>query len=1677
MLLLQVLEKRKGAIAWKMSDIKGISPSYCTHKILMEDDYKPVIHPQRHLNPKVQDVVKNEIVKLLDSGLIYPISDSSWVSPIHVVPKKGGMTVVLNDNNELIPSRTVTGWRVCIDYRKLNDATRKDHFPLPFIDQMLERLCGNEYYCFLDGFSGFFQILIAPEDQEKTTFTCPYGTFAYRRMPFGLCNAPATFQRCMTAIFHDMVEDFMEVFMDTSGAENLAAGSLFKIENPKLGCDNLELAVERDYICCHDVILEVMIILFCCAMSLMFNSLIPLSRGSFDVIVGMDLLSKRKFVIVCYEKVVRIPLEGDEIFRVHGERTLGAAKALMNAKFRIDLVHGATPVAKSSYHLPPSEMQELSRQLQELEDKGFSMSYSFSVWSIRLFIHEEEGCYDERDLFLKIIIGQLSQHECMRMPFQRLHFKRDTDILSLRFVIVFIDDILAYSKSKEEHEVHVKLVLESLRKEKLYAKFSKLGDALSGKERVKSRRVRGMILAAQSEAFKQENVLLVGSVMDEAHASRYLVHPGADKTYYNLGDMYCLRYLSENEIESPWILSLNFQGQSNNSKEWKSGDEQLKLRWMIYLVVLADAAESVRDEIRFEIGPVAYRLRLSEELSGVHDTFHVSNLKKCLADASLHVPLDEIKVDKTLRFVEEPVEIMDREIKSLKRSKISLVKVRWNSKRGPEFTWEREDYMKSKYPQLFVDRAVEPTTVARLIVKDRDNVWDVEAVKLLAALKVTAIEEIKDLTSLSLDELIGNLKVYEVIIMKDSEMVKGKREQNRSLALKAKKESSDGRNPNHLIGECPKLSRNYNQRAFVGGSWSDSDEDEEEKTKDEKCLMAKASNERLRIEQYFQVQDYALWDIIENENSFKPATKTTTNVDGTSTTLIPGPVTTEEKVQKQNDMKARSMLLMALPNEHLITFNQYKDAKTLFAAIQTRFGGNEATKKTQNTLLKQMYENFSAPRTESLDSIFNRLQKIVSQLAILGENISQEDLNLKFLRSRPSEWNTHVVVWRNKPDLDTMSFDDLYNNFKIVEQEVKGTASSSSISTANTQVSPASTQVSTASTQVSTANLCDETVYAFLAIQTNGSQLVHEDHEQIHEDNLEEMDLKCWDTLQGNAEDLGTKIAGTRIKTALEGLYMADDEVPTNMALMAFSDSEGFVSYNDVPPPSTGLFSPPNLDLSNSGLKEFQQPEFEGYGPNTSKNVCEDTSNKVRELPDSPMVKKLVSDDKLEKKNVFSTLAKIEFVRAKQQDKLVRKPVKYAKMYRLTAITIKGKGWPNSTVVNAVRENQVNDVKTSRNLMEDMLPLGEEPKEEKLTRKELLKVLADESQVLLKVPSKNNMYNVDMKNIILKETLTCLVAKATLDESMLWHRRLGQNFVARTPQQNGIAERRNRTLIEAAKTMLADSKLPTTFWAEAVNTTCYVQNRVLVVKPDNKTPYELFRDEGFFVGYSLNSDGPKWLFDIDVLTKSMNYVLVVVGTNSNDSVDGSLFGSSSKNASNDEPQPSSDAGKKDDEVTTTPLEATHADFFGGETEVDMSKHYSNPAILSGVLTMRMTKTNTMNKGLLVLFMKSKTHNDASYVICLHVSYPIEEPKKAVLSAMHILSLFLFKDFVVYQMDVKSAFLYGNIEEEIYVCQPSGFEDLEFLDRVYKVEKTLYGLHQAPRSCYETLSTYLLDNRF
>ncbi|GJX35787.1 hypothetical protein Tco_0247344 [Tanacetum coccineum] len=202
---------------------------------------------------------------------------------------------------------------------------------------------------------------------------------------------------------------------------------------------------------------------------------------------------------------------------------------------------------------------------------------------------------------------------------------------------------------------------------------------------------------------------------------------------------------------------------------------------------------------------------------------------------------------------------------------------------------------------------------------------------------------------------------------------------------------------------------------------------------------------------------------------------------GPSTALkMTVPSTAEEKICKKNDVKARSLLLMALPNEHQLTFNQYVDAQSMFVAIKARFGGNDATKKTQKALLKQQYENFNASSSESLDSIFNRLQKLVSRLAILGVVTPPEDLNVKFLRSLPSEWDTHVVVWMNKPDFDTMGLDDFTGIHNVNMLVLK----------------------------TSTVVLVMPQLLAFLSTQPQGSQLVHDDLEQLHDDDLEEMDLK-----------------------------------------------------------------------------------------------------------------------------------------------------------------------------------------------------------------------------------------------------------------------------------------------------------------------------------------------------------------------------------------------------------------------------------------------------------------------------------------------------------------------------------------------------------------------------------------
>ncbi|GKB21998.1 putative ribonuclease H-like domain-containing protein [Tanacetum coccineum] len=1182
--------------------------------------------------------------------------------------------------------------------------------------------------------------------------------------------------------------------------------------------------------------------------------------------------------------------------------------------------------------------------------------------------------------------------------------------------------------------------------------------------------------------------------------------------------------------------------------------------------------------------------------------------------------------------------------------------------------------------------------------------------------------------------------------------------------------------------------------------------------------------------------------------------------------------------------------------------------------------------ETQKTLLKQQYENFNATSAEYLDFIFNRLQKIVCRLAILGVIITQEDLNLKFLSSLPSEWNTHVVVWINKPEIETMSIDDLYNNFKIVKQKIKKTfgtssggqnlafmtaPSSSSINDANTaysQVSAASPGVNTASPQVCTTSVSDNTVYAFMVENPNGSNVLHQDLEQIHEDDLEAMDLKwqlsllsvrekkyyqktskkifinsndiagydkskeeCYNChklghfarecratrskedqfrnqdntrKQGNKEDTSKamlSIDGTqrgldtveaqlvtyrknevlfseevavlkrdvefkqyeinKLKAEFEKLKQAKDAIDFKIenfdkaskdldqllgSQITDKSKKGF-GYCAVPPPHPLIYNRPNkLDLSYSGLDEFKEPEFKGYGPENSKkesNIVKESDNS-KENSDKSLVKELESQINTVRPRVVNT----------------------ARSYRIPVNTVRPRvvntARPNRTSVNAARANGFNagnpqhddtgfvDSGCSRHMTGNIAYLSDFKQFDggyvafgggayggKITGKGTLKTdkldfedvyfvnelkfnlfsvsqmcdkknyvlftnteclvlspnfkLPDENQILLKIPRRDNMYIFDMKNIVSKESLTCLVAKATLDESMLWHKRLGHiNFkninklvrdnlvrglptkrfendqtcvaclkgkqhrasckskvlnpitkplfmlhmdlfgptfvsslmhkkyclvvtddysrftwvfflttkdetseilkrfikeienlvdkkvkiirsdngiefknrvmddfckekgikreysVARTPQQNGVAERRNRTLIEAARTMLADSKLPTTFWAEVVSTTCYVQNRVLVVKPHNKTPYELFRgfkpalsfmrpfgchvtilntldslgkfdgksDEGFFVGYSLSSKafrvyntrtkrveenlhirflenkpmiegtGPKWLFDIDSLTQSMNYVPVTAGTVSNDSAgtseensqdcivmpiwkDTSYFDSPTKNVDNGEPKTVNDAQRQDEDGLNNE-NAKQERFSDDSSSKDVNAVGKQVNTTSPDLNTGCLKLNDVGPSVSTASLNEEDNTKEepevdlgnitnSYIVPttpntrIHKDHPIDNVIGEVQLTVQTRRMlkptseqgFLRRTSAIQtltSLDIggSPSWKEGHWNKiEVYVTQPLGFKDLDHPDKVYKVVKALYGLHQAPRAWYETLANYLLSNGF
>ncbi|GKA35024.1 hypothetical protein Tco_0721515 [Tanacetum coccineum] len=337
---------------------------------------------------------------------------------------------------------------------------------------------------------------------------------------------------------------------------------------------------------------------------------------------------------------------------------------------------------------------------------------------------------------------------------------------------------------------------------------------------------------------------------------------------------------------------------------------------------------------------------------------------------------------------------------------------------------------------------------------------------------------------------------------------------------------------------------------------------------------------KLRIEQYFQVQDYALWDVIENGNSFKLGAQTTTNADGSSTTLILGPVTADEKTQKKNDVKKRIMLLMAFPNEHLLTFNQYKDAKTLFATIQTRFGGNDATKKTQKTLLKQITNEVNTAYEVSTANTQVSTASAQDLKQIHEDDLEEIDLKsqlaLLSMRTRRFFQKTGRTITINRSDTAG------YDKSKKLLPKLCWLLMELVLTRAIWQM-------------MKSLQIWLLWLFQNLRIEFNKSEL----------------NLATYKRGLASVEE--------QLVFYKKNEVLFCEQIAILKRDISYKDSEISVIK--------GLYSPPTLDLSNSGLEEYQQPKFEGYGPKTSKSVSEVISNEVRESPDAPLVEELVLND------------------------------------------------------------------------------------------------------------------------------------------------------------------------------------------------------------------------------------------------------------------------------------------------------------------------------------------------------------------------------------------------------------------------------------------------------------------
>nr|GEX04297.1 F-box domain, leucine-rich repeat domain, L domain-like protein [Tanacetum cinerariifolium] len=849
--------------------------------------------------------------------------------------------------------------------------------------------------------------------------------------------------------------------------------------------------------------------------------------------------------------------------------------------------------------------------------------------------------------------------------------------------------------------------------------------------------------------------------------------------------------------------------------------------------------------------------------------------------------------------------------------------------------------------------------------------------------------------------------------------------------------------------------------------------------------------------------DYSLWKVILNGDSPAPIRV----IEGVLQPVAP--TTAEQRLSKKNELKACGTLLMALPDKHSLKFNTHKDAKTLMEAIEKRFGGSSS---------------------ESLDQIHDRLHKLISQLEILRVSLSQEDINLKFLRSLPTKWRTHTLIWRNKTDLEEQSLNDLFNSLKIYEAKVKSSPSAStstqniafvsSFNTDNTnEPVSAAVSVSAVSAKIPVSalpnvdSLSNAVIYSFFASQSNSPQLDNDDLKQIDADDLEEMDLKWWSVTTATGRD--TLQGSVGLLKIQEGMSIQAEEEPTNYALMAFS-SLSSSSDNEIVTIMKKMAQP-------TARNHAQRGNHKQYAQMTHRN------------PQRYVVPTVVVPK--------SKLVTINAARP------------------ITAVVPKIKGNPK----HDLKDKEVIDSGCSRHMTGNIsylsdfeelnggyVTFGGNPKGGKISRK---------GNLVRGLPIK-----------VFEDDNTCVACKKGKQ-----HRASCKT----KPNRVLVTKPHNKTLYE-----LLHGRTPSIGFMRPFGYPVTILNTL-----DSLGKFNGKVDEGFLVGYSVSSkafrvfnsrtriiqetlhvnflenkpnvagSGPTWLFEIDTLTKTMNYQPVTAGNQSNPSAgvqeqfdkekageksdqhyvlfpvwsSGSTYPQNTdRDAAFKEKELEFERRKPESEFNVSP--SKFQDF------IDNSINEVNTAgtLVSAVRQLSPNSTNTFSAVGPSNAAASRTHGKSSCIdtsqhpddpnmpeleditysddeddvgakvdfnnletsiivssiptIRVHKDHPVTQiightQKEginykevfALVARIEAIRLFLayasFMGFMVYQKDVKSAFLYGTIEEEVYVCQPPVFEDPDYPDKVYKVFKSLYGLHQAPRAWYETLANYLLENGF